>query len=61
MYALLDSDIQCTLRSRDVAEKLKLKTNDKRISISTINDTANEIKVKNTKLNAKSTLDDLEV
>ncbi|XP_057290224.1 uncharacterized protein LOC130612907 [Hydractinia symbiolongicarpus] len=60
-YALLDSCSQSTHLSRDVAKKLKLKTKSKIISISTINDTGNEIKVKEAKLNAKSTLDDLNV
>ena len=49
-YALLDSGSQSTLIRADVATKLKLKKRDKKVTISTINDSGSKTKVKETSL-----------
>ena len=60
-YALLDPGSQSTLIRQDVANKLKLKTVKKNITISTIKDHGQKMKVNETSFDAASILDDSNV
>ena len=60
-YALLDTGSQRTLVRDDVAKKLKLKKQDKRITITTINDSGTKTKVKETSMRVENKEDGIGV
>ena len=53
-YALLDTGSQSTLIRSDIANKLKLKKKDRKITITTINDTGSKTRVKETSLRVEN-------